>query len=185
MNTERKNPIAEKSKKWLIDALLQLMEDKPYQDISINDIAEKALLSRRTFYRNFSAKEELLSSHFRTICKEYVAYLHEETNLSLPNITQVFFTFWHKHLDFLQKLKNNNMLAFLLVNMNEFLPDIYSLFKGNLNEYASEDDLRYALAFSSGGYWNMLTLWLQNGADKSPQDLAKVIQDAIKAASGK
>jgi AcrR family transcriptional regulator len=183
MNTGKKNPIAEQSKKWLINALLQLMEEKSYQNITIQEITDRALLSRRTFYRNFKTKEELLSAHFETICEEYIACLHEESDLMLPNITRVFFTFWQKYLGFLQILKKNNLLSLLLENLNEFIPDVYNIFKGNLHEYACEDDLKYALAFSTGGYWNMLSIWLQDGATKSPNELAKVIQDAIRASS--
>jgi AcrR family transcriptional regulator len=178
---ERKNPIAEQSKKWLINALLQLMEEKPYQNITINEITDRALLSRRTFYRNFTKKEELISAHIKTICEEYIAYLQDEADLLLPSITRVFFTFWQKHLDFLKILQSNNLLYLLLENLNEIIPGVYNIFKGNLKEYACEDDLKYALAFSVGGYWNVLVIWLQDGAIKSPNELAKIAQDAIYA----
>jgi AcrR family transcriptional regulator len=183
MYTRKKNPLAEQSKKWLIDALLQLMDEKAYQAITIKEITDRAMLSRRTFYRNFKTKEELLSAHFEIICEEYIAFLHQEADLLLPNITKAFFRFWLKHIDFLQILKKNNLLSLLLETLNKFIPEVYNIFKGNLHEYASEDDLKYALAFSVGGYWNMLSLWLQDGATKSPNQLAKVIQDAIHASS--
>lgn len=183
MNNIKKNPIAEQSKRWLINALLQLMEEKPYQNITIKEITDKALLSRRTFYRNFKTKEQILSAYFEIICQEYVYYLHEETDLALPNITRVFFAFWKKYLDFLKILKSNNLFPLLLEKLNEFIPDVYNIFKGNLNEYDCKEDLKYALAFSAGGYWNMLSIWLQDGAVKSAHELEKVVQDAIRASS--
>lgn len=181
MNNQKKNPIALQSKKWLVDALLLLMmEGRPFQSITIKDITDKALLSRRTFYRNFTSKEELLSFHFRILCEEYIAFLRTRSHRLLPDITFVFFEFWYKHLDFLNLLKANNLFGLLLENLNDFIPDVYDIFKGNLKEYDSEEDLRYALAFSAGGFWNMLSLWLEDGNVKSPQQLSKVIRDAIR-----
>ena len=36
----------------LADALVKLMADKPYEDISVNAICEKADVGRTTFYRH-------------------------------------------------------------------------------------------------------------------------------------
>ncbi|MBZ9693497.1 TetR/AcrR family transcriptional regulator [Clostridium sp. M14] len=59
---QKPNRIAEQSKKWLIEALFDLMEEKPYSTITVKEISDKAQLSRRTFYRNFKVKEDLLCS---------------------------------------------------------------------------------------------------------------------------
>ena len=53
------NPTALKSQQWLTENLLDLMEEKPYEEISIMDICKKADLSRQTFYNYFESKEEL------------------------------------------------------------------------------------------------------------------------------
>ncbi len=60
MKKEKENPISARSKKWLTDALFELMKEKTYEKISIREISEKAGLTRQTFYHNFSSKEMLL-----------------------------------------------------------------------------------------------------------------------------
>lgn len=55
---DTQNPIALRSREWLTNALLELMKDKPFHEISISEIAEKADLSRRTFYRFFLPKKK-------------------------------------------------------------------------------------------------------------------------------
>jgi AcrR family transcriptional regulator len=181
LNNNRKNPIAEQSKQWLKDALLQLMEGKPYQSITIKEITDKAALSRRTFYRNFNSKEEILALHFQTICQEYTEKLSSKNQLFMPDITLVFFEFWSKHIHFLKLLKKNHLYYLLLENLNEFVPDVYRIFKGKMNEYESDEDLRYVLAFSTGGFWNMLALWMDDGHVKQPKQLSKVIHEALRA----
>lgn len=179
MYLDKKNPIAEQSKKWLIEALLVLMKEKPYKDITIKEITEKALLSRRTFYRNFSAKEDLLSQYAWKLCNEYISCLRNETNLSLPNIACVYFKFWQEHLSFLEILQKNNLFYLLPDKYNEYLPEIYNIFKGNRHEYDSPENLTYVLAFSAGGFWNMLSRWILDGALKSPEEMSNIVQQAI------
>ena len=55
---ERENPISVRSKRLITDALISIMEEKPFSKISIRDIVEKAGLTRQTFYHNFDSKEE-------------------------------------------------------------------------------------------------------------------------------
>ena len=44
-----RNPLAEQSRKWLTEALLTLMKEKDYSEITVTEIAERALLSRSNF----------------------------------------------------------------------------------------------------------------------------------------
>jgi AcrR family transcriptional regulator len=72
---KKTNPIAEQSKRWLVIALIELMQEKPYSSISVKEIADKAQLSRRTFYRNFNIKEDLLTEYANYLFKEYMSAL--------------------------------------------------------------------------------------------------------------
>jgi len=52
------NQQKQQSMQWLTDALLTLMAEKSYGDISITEICTRADLSRRTFYRLYGSKED-------------------------------------------------------------------------------------------------------------------------------
>ncbi|MGN0352476.1 MAG: hypothetical protein ACI4ES_12560 [Roseburia sp.] len=45
------NPIALQSKEMYVKALLELMKEKPYNQISISELSSKADLSRRTLLK--------------------------------------------------------------------------------------------------------------------------------------
>jgi AcrR family transcriptional regulator len=49
------------------NALLQLLETENFQEITIQEITDRARVSRRTFYRNYSSKEEILEGSFNKI----------------------------------------------------------------------------------------------------------------------
>ena len=66
------NPIAIQSKKWIIDALLELMSRKAYHLITVREISSKALIDRRTFYRHFECKDDVLRLVNDDITTEYL-----------------------------------------------------------------------------------------------------------------
>ncbi|MFT8977736.1 helix-turn-helix domain-containing protein, partial [Liquorilactobacillus nagelii] len=53
--------LAEQSRAWLTEALFVLLQQENYNEITVKKIAEQAQLSRRTFYRSFKNKDELLN----------------------------------------------------------------------------------------------------------------------------
>jgi AcrR family transcriptional regulator len=48
------------TQEWLQQALLELMQEKDYSAITIQEITERADIARITFYRHYTTKEELL-----------------------------------------------------------------------------------------------------------------------------
>ena len=44
----------------MMDALLSLMEERPYRDITVVDICQRAMVHRTTFYAHFEDKNDLL-----------------------------------------------------------------------------------------------------------------------------
>lgn len=76
---ETSNPVVWQSRTWLMDALAALMEEKKFEEITVVEICRRADLSRRTFYRNYSSKEDLFRSCCERLCREYVRYLERDT----------------------------------------------------------------------------------------------------------
>jgi len=54
------NRQVQRTKSWIFDALMLLMDEKPYDKITVSDIADKAGVARPTFYRNFDDKDEVI-----------------------------------------------------------------------------------------------------------------------------
>lgn len=65
------NPSAIRSRKQITGALLSLMEKYPYEEISVKQIVLETDLVRKTFYRNFKSKDDVLRTHIRAILREY------------------------------------------------------------------------------------------------------------------
>ena len=57
---EREDLRQRRTKKFLVHALLALMEERPFQELSVVDICERAMVHRTTFYAHFEDKYALL-----------------------------------------------------------------------------------------------------------------------------
>lgn len=69
------NPAAIRSRNQIIEALFDLMKDIPYPEITIKEIAFKANVVRRTFYRHFASKEVVISNHLDDLFASYIRKL--------------------------------------------------------------------------------------------------------------
>lgn len=174
-----KNPIAEQSRQWLIQSLLDLMSKKDYAEITVTEIAENAQLSRRTFYRIFNSKEELLEQYFLAISEEYVSCFHKGNPYSLGQIVEIFFTFCENHIDFLKLLQKNHLFYDLLEQFNLVLPVIHNTVRGEQNIYSTPLEKKIALLASAGALWNILSEWLQMEDRPAPKKISEIILTAI------
>ncbi|EMS70937.1 TetR/AcrR family transcriptional regulator [Ruminiclostridium cellobioparum] len=173
------NTKAQQSQKWMEESLFQLMRAKPYEEISIQNITDTAQLSRRTFYRNYEKKDEILLDYFRRICKEYEKNLRSARDLSFPNIANIFFSTMQGHLDFLFLVNQHHIMELFIKEMDAFLLPLHLELRGPSVGYDIEL-ARIALTFSIGGFGRILTLWLNEGAEKTPDELAKLMEKAIR-----
>ena len=60
INEEHLDMRQRKTRKLLVGALSELMEEKPFQQLSVTDICRRAMVHRTTFYSHFSDKQQLL-----------------------------------------------------------------------------------------------------------------------------
>lgn len=172
------NPVSNKSKLWMEDTLLKLMQTENYQEITIQEITDNAGLSRRTFYRNYSSKDEIIEGCFYKIWLEYRSLISQQIDLSLPNIARVFFTVMKKHLDFLSLVNRHQLLPLFLARVDELLPPAFDVVNGE-SMPISKESIQYALAFSTGGFMRILVRWLNDSAQKSPEEMAVIVEDFI------
>ena len=72
----REDPRVTRTRNLIRDALDQMLEEKPFSDISVQDIAERATINRATFYAHFEDKyallEDLVRTNYRAILSQTV-----------------------------------------------------------------------------------------------------------------
>lgn len=176
--TQKINPLTIQSKSWLVNALLKLMKDKNFSSISIKEIAESAQLDRRTFYRHFNSKDELLIYYIDILSKEYFEKMSSHKELSISTVTYTYFEFWEKHMDFLNVIYKNNLQIYILNSYNQYMSKLYGILKPEISN-SIKHDYKYGLAFKIGGFWNILFEWIKDDARIEPEEMAKILSDFL------
>lgn len=175
---ERENPIAIRSKTWIASALVELMKEKPFNKITIQEIAKKADLDRRTFYRNFESKEDILSYYILQLSSEYSEALKEEKTLSIPISLRIFCEVAYRHKDLIQLLIENNLSVLLLDVFDEILPSIHEMVQNKFSKSIEQKDaanIEYVFAYNAGGFWNILNKWFREDNNLTPSQIADIV----------
>lgn len=62
LNMEKKTDLRiRRTYKYLMDALFELLKEKNFDDITVGELCEKAMIRRATFYKHFAGKYEFLT----------------------------------------------------------------------------------------------------------------------------
>lgn len=173
MINSSENPSSIRSKKYLVTALLELMDKKSYENISIKELTDCAGLSRRTFYTNFETKEDILRYYFVTLVSEYVEILKTYEYLTPKDIAEEYFSFWFSHRTLLQLLKKNHLPIHINVFV-EFLRDMDSILNIKERRFTDSELQYYDAVFVAGGLWNMLNVWVENGFEKDDKEMTDI-----------
>ena len=72
------NPSAVRSRQEISTALLKLMQEYPYAEISVKQIIMETSFARKTFYLNFRSKDDVLESILNELIREYTEALSKE-----------------------------------------------------------------------------------------------------------
>lgn len=169
----------EKSKRWITDALIELMQDKEFNAITVTEIVEKADVVRKTFYRHFSSKEEVLKEYITNIYSSYVLDLASAGKFSSYIMAKLYFQYMGKYDWFLKLLEKNDLSVLLLQVSEQYIDAFNEQFKGDLYKDFSDEFITYYNSYNISGMWSMLRKWIASGQKETPDELAKIYEQIL------
>jgi AcrR family transcriptional regulator len=105
----KENPMSIRSKDSIEDALLSLLTEQPYKDITIRLLTERAGLSRQTFYLNFADKDAILIRHLSKMLDEIMLRVQVEHVETIQKLTDVYTTIVEENASFFGCLFENGL----------------------------------------------------------------------------
>jgi len=90
----------QKTRKALRDALHSLVLDRGYDDLSVQDITDKANLGRATFYLHYREKDELLEDLLREFSETFAQRHGSKISFSDRKVVQSMFEYAEDYYDF-------------------------------------------------------------------------------------
>lgn len=152
------------NKKCMAEALVILMKEKDFNDISITEITNKAGVSRMFFYRNYKFKEDILTNYMYSLLEEY----NSLRNNHVDNMYSRFlfaFNFFKQNKDFVVSMEKCNLSVIIQNVINDYMKMFYQ-------KTSSSEDI-YNVYFLSGALYNASKIWILSGLKESPEDMAK------------
>lgn len=109
--------------KLLSESLLDLLSENKFEDISVTDICEKAMIHRTTFYKHFEDKYQLL----KFCVKEFQINFSKENNFDYKfnNLTDYYINTMKNILEFITSPKNKSQFVALLKNNRNSIQTIF------------------------------------------------------------
>lgn len=168
----------EQSVRMIEEALFELMDEKDYTQITVSEIVKRADISRRTFYRFYKEKDEVLRQYFGRLCQEYQRTVPVLACYDIPQIAREYFGFWYQHKKFLMLMHKRGMDEMLYCEISRASAEIV---KGRVNREDCKNiaGIEYFACYSAGGFASLLERWISEGMRGLPGEYAKKVSEGL------
>lgn len=153
------------------DALLKLLADTHWNEISVKALCECAGVSRPTFYRHFDELEDVLGFYALTIQNEITDRINELPRERIYDERAILCVFEQldRYRALFDVLRKNNLLAPLFGYLWANASKSFQLSEIHRTERANAENL----VFVSGGIFSLAFAWVLSGMDRPPMEVAK------------
>ena len=154
-----------RTKKLLTEALLGLMQERAFEKISVNDLCDRAMVHRATFYNHFDDKNDLFNYALDEIEEEMLLSTIE---MYVSIITRVF--------DFIE-VNRNRFKLIINNNSDRLIMLIATTMRRSVRYFISKNHysqdyivpLDIIIDFYMGGLAFIVLDWLQNNEYKKEE----------------
>ena len=166
-----------RTKELLHQALMSLVLDKGYEDVTVAEVCDAANVGRSTFYAHFTGKDDLRRHGVDHVRKSIVEQ-YREAELGRGDLKRRPFAFsltmfehGRDHLDRYRALVGSDGGSVVLATIRQTLSDLVR------DELASDADKVSGAAiprdlvvhYVVGAFMDVLTWWLDGGAELPPE----------------
>ncbi len=186
----------QRTRKALRTALLELIKEKGYDSISVEEITQRANLGRATFYLHFKDKEDLLVDEFSELANERARTLSEipfsDWLPDLENPAQMtenkptapfLMVFQHvaNHTDIYRILLKNEKSDRILERIRKIIAQSITEFmqtkvQNDPIPLLFEVPIDLLAAYFSGALLSCVDWWLEQGESYSPEEMTRMFQ---------
>lgn len=163
-----------KTKNQISKALIELLNNKPLDLITIKELAKKAEISRTAFYNNFNNLDDVL---------KYI-YQRSHKQIFKEKYSQLEYVYSDEHiLDMISFFDKNSKLLLVLIKWNlieliaKYNTEIVLGYTQHYKNKFIREHAFYFISYYHGSLFNICTYWITNGKQESIETLFKIIKE--------
>lgn len=163
------NKTAVQSQHMIADALFSLMKRKPFQQITVTEICDEAAIGRKTFYRNFDMKEDVVEFRLDILCAQYK---EEIMGMTLAEQLRHHMQFVKDHADI--------FIALYLSGIHQMVRDKFAILLPDTMPRWTDDPVEqeYRSRYIIAGVEAVERVWVERGFAESIDEVVAIVQRA-------
>ena len=153
----------------LQNAFVALLEEKRFDELTVNELCDRAMIRRTTFYKHFGDKYEYFAFYIREMVSTFRDQLPPdvmdgEAAAYFLQMSQELLRFWHMHEKMVRNIENSSMFPLLLsILLDQITEDIIMVLRRSCPGLAQDaSKLKGVAAFYAGGLINTFFRCTQN-----------------------
>jgi AcrR family transcriptional regulator len=171
------DPRALRTRKLLREALMQVVIDKPFRDLTIRDITQSAGINRATFYLHYEDKYALLEDCAIQLFSKIRGAVESEFGLTPDVFSPVPFVDHGNRMSVVLQHIQDHSGFYKAMFAKDGDPLFYNMFRDNAsiwirsqlkdmlasqNKAVDEDFIEMMMRFQSAGNFDVISWWLEN-----------------------
>ena len=194
------NVVAIRTQKAISAALLSLIRERPYEEVTITEICRRADVVRRSFYNNFQTKDDVVHYLINDIFREMESRI-DLKSMDVKQILLICFEFVLNSRDDLLLFYNRKLLRFAHKSITTYItanhiqpdPDINDA----LNRFVDQDNVsgihektldtrayKYIAAQISAVLISVIETWIENGLEEPIEYMAELTEALMYKGNG-
>jgi len=178
-----------RSKQAIQDALVELIEEKGFEAVTVKDITTRARINRGTFYAHYQDKYDLMSKcedeimvGMSSIAKKIFPSLKTElqqspSRLAIYPFVAALFAYMNEHSRFMKAALGpkgdmsfqTRIRAFMQETMLGNSPDVL------IQEEECLVPAKYFATYVGSAHIGVIQQWLESGRQESPEEMARTL----------
>lgn len=159
-------------------AFTELLKEKTFEDITVGELCNKAMIRKNTFYAHFEDKYGYFNFYLSELREEFKHNVSQNINIVTPTdysqmLLHEMFQFAHSHKQIFYHLKDSTRMSFLYQAMEEQISsEIYNTLI-NTCKNNPVPDLKLVATFYAGGIINVMNWWLNNPTELEEETISQ------------
>lgn len=170
----------------LHNAFTQLLEEKRFEDFTVNELCDRAMIRRATFYKHFADKYEYYTFYLREICETFNDQLAPDVEVNEVNayslhMCRELLRFVKKHERLVKNALDSSMFPTLLsILLEQIRSDtLHILRRVNGTNNLTELQMEGMAAFFSGGVLSTLFRFLKSGIQINEDQFIEIVSEFL------
>lgn len=166
----------------LHNAFTELLEEKKFEDFTINELCDRAMIRRTTFYKHFADKYDYFSFYMKEVVADFQDQLDpdvraDEVNAYLLHMSRELVQFMRKHGRMVKHVLESSMFPVLLAILLEYIGEDARqvLCRADTNHKMDRGKIEDIAAFYAGGLLNTLFQQLRRNGSIDEDQFAQTM----------